>query len=98
MGRSIDFYVQKLGFESGFGGRDGPGALLRFIDGDTRWMLGLFQVDSLVRRHAADCHISFRIAEQDIDGVIPYLRERGRLGWAQARVARTTESPTTEVW
>ncbi len=77
VGRSIDFYVEKLGFELGFGGRDGPSALLRFIDGDTRWMLGLFQVDSVTRRHAADCHISFRISEEDIDGMIPYLRERG---------------------
>jgi catechol 2,3-dioxygenase-like lactoylglutathione lyase family enzyme len=31
--RAIDFYVGKLGFDLGFGGRD------------TRWMLGLFQVD-----------------------------------------------------
>ena len=36
--RAIDFYVEKLGFELGFGGKGGPSTLLRFIDGDTRWM------------------------------------------------------------
>lgn len=75
--RAIDFYVEKLGFEFGFGGRHGPTTLLLFTDGDTRWMLGLFQVDTVVHRHPAESHISFRVAEEDVDRMVPYLHERG---------------------
>ncbi len=75
--RAIDFYVEKIGFELGFGGRGGPSSLLLFTDGDTRWMLGLFQVGTVVHRHAAEYHISFRVAEEDVDRMVPYLRERG---------------------
>lgn len=75
--RSVDFYVEKLGFELGFGGRGGASALLLYTDSDTRWMLGLFQVNTVVHRHAAEYHISFRVAEEDVDRMVPYLRERG---------------------
>ena len=75
--RAIDFYVEKLGFELGYGGRSGSSALLLYTDGNTRWMLGLFLVDTLVHRHAGEYHISFRVAEADVDRMIPYLHERG---------------------
>ncbi len=75
--RAIDFYVEKLGFELGFGERGGPSALLLFSEGDTRWMLGLFRVDAVVHRHSAEYHISLRVAEEDVDRMVPYLRDRG---------------------
>ena len=75
--RAIDFYVEKLGFELGFGERGGPSALLLFADGDARWMLGLFQVDAVAHRHPAEYHISFRVAEEDVDRMVPYLRDHG---------------------
>jgi len=40
-------------------------------------MLGLFQVDEITHRHAAEYHIALRVAEEDVDEIIPYLRERG---------------------
>ena len=61
----------------GYGGRDGTSALLLYSDGDIRWMLGLFQVDTVVHRRPAEYHISFRIAEGDVDQMIPYLRRHG---------------------
>jgi lactoylglutathione lyase len=75
--RSVDFYVEKLGFKLGFGTRGGTSTLLLYADGNARSMLGLFQVDTVVHRHPADYHISFRIAEEDVDQMIHYLRERG---------------------
>ena len=75
--RATDFYVGKLGFAPGFGGRGGSSTLLVYSDGRTRWMLGLFRVDTVVHRQPAEYHISFRVAEQDVDGMILYLRERG---------------------
>ena len=74
--RSIDFYVGKLAFEPGFGGRHGSSTLLSYTDGGTRWMLGLFRVDTVVHRNAAEYHVSFRVAEKDVDRMIPYLVER----------------------
>lgn len=75
--RSIDFYTEKLGFKLGFGRRGGTSALLLYADGDTRWMLGLFQADTVVHRRPAEYHISFRIAENDVDQMIQYLRGHG---------------------
>ena len=40
-------------------------------------MLGLFKVDAMQHRHAAEHHISFRVAEEDVDRMVPSLRERG---------------------
>lgn len=77
LARSVDFYVEKLGFELGFGRPGGASALLLYTDDQTRWMLGLFQVDAIVHRHAAEYHISFRVAEEDVERMIPYLHERG---------------------
>ncbi len=77
LGRAVDFYVEKLGFDLRVGGQHEPSALLLSTDGDTRWMLGLFQVDKVVHRHPAESHVAFRVAEEDVDGMIPYLRERG---------------------
>jgi len=75
--RSIDFYVGKLGFKLGFGGKGDSSVLLQYTSGDSRWMLGLFKVDTVEHRHPAEYHISFRMAEEDVDRMIPFLRERG---------------------
>lgn len=77
LGRSLDFYVEKLGFELGFGSREDPSALLLYDDGEVRWMLGLFEVKAVTHRHAAEHHVSFRVAEEDADRMVPWLRERG---------------------
>ena len=77
MDRAIDFYVGKLAFELGFGGKGESSTLLLYTNGETRWMLGLFRVNTVVHRHAAEYHVSFRVAEEDVDRMIPYLRERG---------------------
>lgn len=73
--RAIDFYVANLGFDVGFRKSEST-ALLLYSKGDMRWMLGLFRAntaaDDTVRRH----HISFRVAEQDVDRMISFLRER----------------------
>ena len=74
--RSVDFYVGKLEFEPGFGGRHGSSTLLIYNNGEARWMLGLFRVDTVVHRNAAEYHVSFRVAEKDVDRMIPYLVER----------------------
>jgi lactoylglutathione lyase len=75
--RSVEFYVVKLGFEFGFGGSDGSSALLLYTQAHQRCMLGLFRVARVVHRSAAEYHISFRVAEEDIDRMVPWLRERG---------------------
>ncbi len=75
--RAIDFYVEALGFELGFGEQHGSDALLVYFNGHSRWMLGLFEVDTVVHRHPAESHISFRVAEEDVDEMVPYLRGRG---------------------
>ena len=70
--RAVTFYVEKLGFQPGY--QESPSrALLLYDDGGTRSMLGLFHVDAVERRH----HISFRMLEQDVDQMIPYLAQRG---------------------
>jgi lactoylglutathione lyase len=75
--RSVNFYSEKLGFSLGFGNESGTSALLLYSDGSTRWMLGLFQVDAIVHRRPAEYHVSFRIAEKDVDQMVDRLRERG---------------------
>jgi hypothetical protein len=40
-------------------------------------MLGLFRVETVVHRSAAEHHISFRIAEEHVDRMVSWLRERG---------------------
>lgn len=77
VGRSLDFYVDRLGFEPGFGDRDDESVLLLYEDGRTRWMLGLFRVDEVEHRHPAEYHVAFRVAGQDADRMVPMLEERG---------------------
>ena len=77
LNRAIDFYVDKLGFELGFGGKVGSSALLLYRHQEMRWMLGLFRVDAVAHRCLAEYHISFRMAEKEADSMIPYLRDRG---------------------
>lgn len=74
--RSVSFYVEKLGFEVGFWAEERSVVYLWFTEAETRWGLILFRVDTVVRRHGAD-HISFRVAEDDVDRMVPWLRERG---------------------
>ena len=75
--RAVDFYVNKLGFEFGFGWRDRSSALLLYSEAEQRWMLGLFRVDTVIHRNAAEYHISFRVDKERVDSMIPWLRERG---------------------
>lgn len=75
--RSTTFYVDTLGFEIGFGDPDASSLLLLYANGDTRWMLGLFEVDGIEHRHPAESHVAFRVAEADVDDMIPFLRDRG---------------------
>jgi hypothetical protein len=58
MDRAIDFHVGKLGFELGFRERGGSSALLLYPQARTRWMLGLFRVDTIVRRYADQLRVS----------------------------------------
>src|SRR5688572_8640704 len=71
--RAIDFYVAKLGFESGFR-KSESGALLLYSEGDMRWMLGVFRADTAADAAVRRQHISFRVAEEDADRMIPFLR------------------------
>lgn len=73
--RAIDFYVTKLGFELGFR-KNESSALLLYKKGDLRWMLGLFRPASIIDDSQRRQHISFRVAEDDVDEMIPFLRER----------------------
>lgn len=77
VGRSLDFYVNRLGFELAFGERGDPSVLLFYDDGDTRWMLGLFQVDEVRHRHPAEHHVAFRVPAEAVDRMIPSLEARG---------------------
>ncbi len=75
--RSMDFYTDRLGFRHGFGVPADGGVLLLYERGDSRWMLGLFEVEEITHRHAAEHHVSLRVAERDADRMIPWLVERG---------------------
>ena len=75
--RSVDFYTSKLGFKVGWGTPGGSNALLLYDDEGTRWMLGLFRVDTVVHRSPAEYHISFRVAEARADTMVAWLRARG---------------------
>ncbi|HEV2046559.1 MAG TPA: VOC family protein [Chthoniobacterales bacterium] len=75
--RAVEFYVEKLGFEFGFGASGGSSALLLYTEERKRWMLGLFRVETVVHRSAAEYHVSFRVDEEHADGMVPWLRDRG---------------------
>ena len=75
--RSLDFYVEKLGFELAFGERGDPSVLLTYRDGRTRWMLGLFRVDAIEHRHPAEYHVAFRVDREDADRMMSWLEARG---------------------
>lgn len=75
--RSLDFYVDRLGFEPGFGDRDDDSVLLLYEDAGRRWMLGLFRVDEITHRHPAEHHVAFRVAAENADRMVPMLEERG---------------------
>ena len=75
--RSMDFYTGKLGFELGFGDPEEGSVLLIYVRGNTRWMLGLFEVEEIEHRHPAEYHISFRISSDEVDRMIPHLEQQG---------------------
>lgn len=75
--RSLDFYVDRLGFELGFGDRGGDSVLLLYEDDGVRWMLGLFRVDVIAHRHPAEHHVAFRVAGEDADRMVPMLEAKG---------------------
>jgi catechol 2,3-dioxygenase-like lactoylglutathione lyase family enzyme len=69
--RAIEFYG-RLGFQVGRR-ESGARALLLYSAHGTRWMLGLIRAKTEVTSR----HISFRVPERDVDGMIPYLLQRG---------------------
>ena len=73
---AIDFYVAKLGFELGFR-KSESSALLLYSEGGMRWMLGVFRASTSAEGSGRRQHISFRVAEEDADQMISFLRERG---------------------
>lgn len=77
IGRSVDFYVDKLGFEIGFGKRDDLSVLLLYPRGGRRWMLGLFEVDRIEHRHPAEFHFALRMSGSDVDEMVALLTARG---------------------
>ncbi len=69
--RAIDFYA-KLGFW--VGRQESPSsALLLYNDNGARSMLGLFLLETIER----PAHLSFRVSEMDVDGMVPYLLRLG---------------------
>ena len=98
--RSIDFYTSKLGFKLGWGMPGGSSALLIYDDEGKRWMLGLFRVDTVVHRSPADYHISFRVAEEQADAMVPWLRERGIKPFhpPHAPIQGTVNEPIVHGW
>ena len=75
--RSVDFYTSKLGFQLGWSTPSGSSALLIYDDEGTRWMLGLFRVETVAHRSPAEYHISFRVAAAQADTMVAWLRARG---------------------
>jgi lactoylglutathione lyase len=68
--RAIDFYG-KLGFAVGFRQSETHALLLCSVNG-LRSMLGLFRTSGDIPSH----HVSFRVAESDVDSMIRYLLDR----------------------
>lgn len=66
--RATAFYVEKLGFESS----RTPGFLF-LTDDDRRWMLGLYEAPPRERRHQRERHVSFRVEEAEVDGMVDWL-------------------------
>ena len=77
VGRSIDFYVDRLGFELGFGDRGDPSVLLMHPDAVAGPMMGLFQVDDIEHRHPAEYHVAFRVPTAHVDRMVSWLQGRG---------------------
>jgi len=75
--RSVEFYTSKLGFELGWSTPGASSALLIYDDESTRWMLGLFRVETVAHRSPAEYHISFRVAAAQADTMVAWLRARG---------------------
>jgi lactoylglutathione lyase len=98
--RSIDFYTSKLGFELGWSTPGGSSALLIYDDEGTRWMLGLFWVETGVHRSPAEYHISFRVAEAQADTMVAWLRARGIEPFhpPHAPIQGTVDEPIVHGW
>ena len=98
--RSIDFYTSKLGFELGWSTPGGSSALLIYDDDGTRWMLGLFWVETVVHRSPAEYHISFRVAEAQADTMVAWLRARGIEPFhpPHAPIQGTVDEPIVHGW
>jgi len=98
--RSIDFYTSKLGFELGWSTPGGSSALLIYDDEGTRWMLGLFWVETVVHRSPAEYHISFRVAEAQADTMVAWLRARGIEPFhpPHAPIQGTVDEPIVHGW
>ena len=98
--RSVDFYTSKLGFQLGWSTPSGSSALLIYDDEGTRWMLGLFQVDTVVHRSPAEYHISFRVAEAQADTMVAWLRAREIEPFhpPHAPIQRAVDEPIVHGW
>jgi catechol 2,3-dioxygenase-like lactoylglutathione lyase family enzyme len=96
----VEFYTSKLGFKLGWGTPDGSSALLIYDDEGTRWMLGLFRVDTIVHRSPAEYHISFRVAETQADTMVAWLRGRGIEPFhpPHSRMQGTADEPIVHGW
>jgi len=97
--RSVDFY-SKLGFKLGWGTAGGSSALLIYDDEGSRWILGLFRVDTVVHRSPAEYHISFRVAEAQADTMVDWLRTRGIEPFhpPHAPIKGTVDEPIVHGW
>jgi len=98
--RSVDYYTSKLGFQLGYSMPGRSSALLIYDDHDTRWMLGLFQVDSVVHRSPAEYHISFRVPEAQADSMVAWLRSREIEPFhpPHAPIQGTVDAPIVHGW
>jgi lactoylglutathione lyase len=98
--RSIDFYTSKLSFELGWSTPAGSSALLIYDDEGTRWMLGLYRVDTVVHRSPAEYHISLRVAEAQADTMVAWLRARGIEPFhpPHAPIQGTVDEPIVHGW
>lgn len=61
-------------------------------------MLGLFRVHAVVHRQAAEYHISFRVAEEDVDRMVPFLRQCGIEPIHPPRVRGPMHEPILHGW
>lgn len=92
--RAVEFYGEQLGLELGLLQRERGAAFLFVRHGDDRSMLGLFETDEPLATRATDevagRHFAFRVEVDDVDRMVPWLRERG--------IEPLSEEPVVLTW